>query len=73
MNNSVIGQTFNCGKCGTPSTLTSEGRSFICPNCNTSNALPGTVPSQGEAATNILKLVVGLITIGVALWALFSF
>lgn len=70
---SNIGKTFNCGKCGTQSTLTTEGESFICSNCNTKNALPGTVPSQGEAATNVLKLVVGLTTIGIALWALISF
>ncbi len=66
-----IGKKYNCGKCQTEVTITSEGPTFICPNCKTRNAIPGAV-DKADAAATIIRLIVALALIGVALWALFK-
>ena len=64
-----IRKKYNCGKCQNEVTITSEGSTFICPNCKTKNAIPGAVNTT-DATIALIRLIVALGLIAVAIWAL---
>ena len=58
---SNINKSFNCGKCNTNVTLTSEGDSFICPNCQTRNNI-------GKKRSLIATIIVSFLSSFILSW-----
>ena len=58
---SNINKSFNCGKCNTNVTITSEGDSFICPNCQTRNNI-------GKKRSLIATIIVSFLSSFILSW-----
>jgi Zn finger protein HypA/HybF involved in hydrogenase expression len=63
----VIGKTFNCGNCKKAVTLSSEGTSFVCPHCGTTNSL--SAPDTTAAGIAFVKIIIAIGLIASAIWA----
>ena len=58
-----INKIFGCGVCKKTTELTSEGESFICPNCQTKNIIPKDIDISEKTVKDIMQLIIAIVAI----------
>ena len=58
-----INKIFGCGVGKKTTELTSEGETFICPNCQTKNIIPKDIDISEKTVKDIMQLIIAIVAI----------